>query len=340
MSLGFPGSKVAPAAIKSSCGSSQSRSTSADSSTDQLFEDMVLPLRVKNTFIDERIRRPNSLEGFFQEREVHSCPASRVVSFDEVGAPPGLEDLFAFIDNVTSKGVGHMVDPREPREDIPLHVKNTFIHDEIGRPFSLEGFFNERAARSCPASRGVSLDDFHTFAAESVLAQAEPTPCPYCETPQLGAAIAFSHCSAMPLELELLLNGVGAADFQAWVPPPLIPVNHAPVYIAPQMPMAAPHPLPTVEPLESGARKLLLAGCLPEPELGSSLLPTLGSAGHRHGTCRPCAFFHTKGCTSGVECTFCHLCDAGARKTRKQEKVQARRIAKVGVKMCEPLAPR
>lgn len=42
---------------------------------------------VKNTFIGRDVQRPLSLDGFFEERKIQSCPASGI------GLPPGLEDL-------------------------------------------------------------------------------------------------------------------------------------------------------------------------------------------------------------------------------------------------------
>mmetsp|Transcript_31679 Transcript_31679/g.72082 ORF Transcript_31679/g.72082 Transcript_31679/m.72082 type:complete len:234 (-) Transcript_31679:28-729(-) len=33
-----------------------------------------------------------------------------------------------------------------------------------------------------------------------------------------------------------------------------------------------------------------------------------GSRLHRMGRCKPCAFFHTKGCQNGPACQFCHQC--------------------------------
>jgi hypothetical protein len=66
---------------------------------------------------------------------------------------------------------------------------------------------------------------------------------------------------------------------------------------------------------------LCLATALEEPELGSSELPTVGSAAHKLGTCRPCAFLYKRGCGNGVHCTFCHLCDAGEKKRRQKEKI-------------------
>lgn len=59
-------------------------------------------------------------------------------------------------------------------------------------------------------------------------------------------------------------------------------------------------------------------------ELGSAAMPTVGSAGHYLRVCKPCAFV-TKGCQSGIECRFCHLCEVGEKKRRKKEKVTLRR---------------
>merc|ERR1719373_1264148 len=42
-----------------------------------------VPFSIRNTFIDAGIGRPLSLEEFYEERRVHSCP---------VQPPPGLED--------------------------------------------------------------------------------------------------------------------------------------------------------------------------------------------------------------------------------------------------------
>lgn len=63
----------------------------------------------------------------------------------------------------------------------------------------------------------------------------------------------------------------------------------------------------------------LVAALPPEPELGSADLPTVGSRGHRLGNCKPCAFLHTKGCTNGKACAFCHLCARGEKKRRQRE---------------------
>lgn len=52
--------------------------------------------------------------------------------------------------------------------------------------------------------------------------------------------------------------------------------------------------------------------------MGISELPSPGSAGHRLGMCKPCAFMYTKGCAAGHDCKFCHLCRPGEKKLRKK----------------------
>lgn len=87
---------------------------------------------------------------------------------------------------------------------------------------------------------------------------------------------------------------------------------------------AAPPPPPAQGACPSSESHVVsLASALPpEPEIGSPDLPTVGSRGHRLGTCKPCAFLHTKGCTNGKDCAFCHLCSRGEKKRRQREKWQ------------------
>merc|ERR1711988_1670390 len=59
----------------------------------------------------------------------------------------------------------------------------------------------------------------------------------------------------------------------------------------------------------------------------TSSFPTVGSAGHPV-ECKPCAFLHTKGCQSGSECQFCHLCGPGEKKKRQKVKKQAIQASK------------
>mmetsp|Transcript_102081 Transcript_102081/g.263932 ORF Transcript_102081/g.263932 Transcript_102081/m.263932 type:complete len:291 (-) Transcript_102081:171-1043(-) len=81
---------------------------------------------------------------------------------------------------------------------------------------------------------------------------------------------------------------------------------------------------PSPSGLPGAVHVLRLADAIGEPQLGSPEFPTRGSAGHQAGACKPCAFLG-KGCTSGVDCRFCHLCSPDEKKRRKKEKLLIRR---------------
>eukprot|EP00928_Gymnodinium_smaydae_P006054 TRINITY_DN12106_c0_g1_i2.p1 TRINITY_DN12106_c0_g1~~TRINITY_DN12106_c0_g1_i2.p1 ORF type:complete len:417 (+),score=110.73 TRINITY_DN12106_c0_g1_i2:62-1312(+) len=260
------------------------------------------PLFVRNTFIDE-IGRHASLEGFFEERATQSCPASREVSFDDVGIPPGLLEAMAAEAHaqVQTRGVSELprVEEESPQaererssskpsqlEDVvsPLPVRNTFIDERVERSVSLEGFFQERAVRSCPVSREVSVEDGGVCAAilaaieeacpSSPAAQQPPASQPGAPaTPQLWPAAAAPGAAAgMPADLAALFaasmvhpptpppsrEAAGANLAAPNIPPP-------PAHCAPVLSMTATPPPPPVRapgdgdasghaPLEAGAR--------------------------------------------------------------------------------------
>lgn len=58
--------------------------------------------------------------------------------------------------------------------------------------------------------------------------------------------------------------------------------------------------------------------------------PSVGSAQHHLGRCKPCAFVHTKGCENGRNCVFCHLCNQHERHRRKKV-IKARRQEHEGI---------
>eukprot|EP00928_Gymnodinium_smaydae_P089757 TRINITY_DN73669_c0_g1_i1.p1 TRINITY_DN73669_c0_g1~~TRINITY_DN73669_c0_g1_i1.p1 ORF type:complete len:408 (+),score=62.91 TRINITY_DN73669_c0_g1_i1:73-1224(+) len=348
-----------------------SRSTSPGSSSHALADSPLIgsatadmspeknsPLFVRNTFIEE-IGRPLSLEGFLHDRAIQSCPVSRGVSIDDIGAPPGLENLMETVEAALSDLSQTSELPLPDTSTSPYCVRNTFIDEKIGRPMSLEGFLEERAAFSCPVSREASLEDFGMPGGlENLLASIDElnsTPmqekmlesidklgsAAIPETPMLWPAAVADGCLGMHPELQMMLAGLTVAEHQhqepascfdglAFVPPP-------PMHCAPMISPAEPPPPPTVAP---GTREVQLADAVPEPELGSPALPTKGSSEHRHGTCKPCAFVYTKGCSNGVECTFCHLCPPGERKQRRKERKIQLYEARIAAERAEALPPR
>lgn len=99
---------------------------------------------------------------------------------------------------------------------------------------------------------------------------------------------------------------------QSVPPPPLFPPVLAPT--AHGAVSQVPPPPPAQAP------SLQTEAMFGVAELGSPDLPTMGSGGHRYGSCKPCAFVHTKGCGNGVQCQFCHLCSPGEKKRRQRER--------------------
>mmetsp|Transcript_76397 Transcript_76397/g.169327 ORF Transcript_76397/g.169327 Transcript_76397/m.169327 type:complete len:501 (-) Transcript_76397:219-1721(-) len=74
---------------------------------------------------------------------------------------------------------------------------------------------------------------------------------------------------------------------------------------------------------ESPEPALRLPPGLPAPPLPP---PSLGSALHSSGMCKPCAWFwKPQGCNNGQECLRCHLCPAGTLRALKAAKLAAMR---------------
>jgi len=65
---------------------------------------------------------------------------------------------------------------------------------------------------------------------------------------------------------------------------------------------------------------LRLAGPAVDGRLGARSLPSVGSAGHHAGLCKPCDFIHRSTCRAGMNCKFCHLCGPDENKHRKKQK--------------------
>eukprot|EP00931_Biecheleriopsis_adriatica_P056735 TRINITY_DN3363_c0_g1_i1.p1 TRINITY_DN3363_c0_g1~~TRINITY_DN3363_c0_g1_i1.p1 ORF type:complete len:208 (+),score=35.93 TRINITY_DN3363_c0_g1_i1:105-728(+) len=71
---------------------------------------------------------------------------------------------------------------------------------------------------------------------------------------------------------------------------------------------------------------LSLEEVLPDDATGTPECPSIGSAGHGLGLCKPCDFMYRNGCRAGFKCQFCHLCPPGETRRRKKQKQATARM--------------
>eukprot|EP00930_Biecheleria_cincta_P104763 TRINITY_DN97172_c0_g1_i1.p1 TRINITY_DN97172_c0_g1~~TRINITY_DN97172_c0_g1_i1.p1 ORF type:complete len:207 (+),score=43.79 TRINITY_DN97172_c0_g1_i1:206-826(+) len=79
--------------------------------------------------------------------------------------------------------------------------------------------------------------------------------------------------------------------------------------------------------LNKNSCKLDLERALPEQACGFPGCPSVGSAGHHLGLCKPCDFMYRTACKAGASCYFCHLCPPGEIQRRKKDRKALTRVA-------------
>lgn len=207
----------------------------------------------------------------------------------------------------------------------PLFVKNTFLDTDIGRPLSIDGFFEERLLRSCPGSALCAppedCQEFESGGWMLPFSTPECTPMlPYCRPMSLPFSIPLPPVEP-PLGAPPPLAGPPCGIPLPPAQPPVLPAELA--FQAPALLPAAPAPAAA-----PSAPLLLLSKALGAETLGSPALPSVGSGDHGLGACKPCAHaFSAKGCRNGVQCAFCHLCPPGELQRRQKAKRVAQRKA-------------
>lgn len=82
-------------------------------------------------------------------------------------------------------------------------------------------------------------------------------------------------------------------------------------------------PPPPFDRAPVAAPVLRLAEAVAPPELGTPALPSIGSLLHHKRDCKPCTFFHTRGCENAEDCQFCHLCGPGEKKKKRLRQQRA-----------------
>jgi hypothetical protein len=230
--------------------------------------------------------------------------------------------------------------PQAAGSDYPsaLIVKNTFYATPVLRSPSLDEFLEERATQSCPAS-AIGLPPGLEDLVEPEEAQARLN--------QLAAEAALRR-KAERVESNYLPSGLFDEPLGMETPQHFFTAAQHPISIAPewqhehfqmqQRPVVLDLAQALADPFAAEhlqqhrfADNRFVCAAPPsyeaeaEAQLGTPECPTEGSRGHFFGNCKPCAFLYTKGCQNGVNCPFCHLCDAGEKKRRQKESRSARR---------------
>jgi len=194
------------------------------------------------------------------------------------------------------------------KEDEDYTVKNTFINTPLQRSPSFDEFFGVRKVHSSPPSLaavplnraigcfGISTPsvlsarnseaDLHMEAAEFCLEQ-ELEKC------NLGSASDLGSGSTRAQTLDGRPTAIGSGTFATG--------SGAVSEVS-----RAPHDAV-------------------EPVLGSKELPSVGSALHAWGACKPCAFIGSNMCRNDINCQFCHLCEPGEKKRRRKEWLETKR---------------
>lgn len=268
-----------------------------------------VPLFVRNTFLDCQIRPP-SLDGFFEERRVSSCPNSRVYEVED-----GMNSWIPCIESLhRSKTVGDAPGGLAAVAAAAADVRSECSTTDVSAPSSPSSETSRiaRGAARCsgelPQSPERGEKASPVSLARSFIASA--------------SKLAPWHRSARPLPGQTPLN----PNAQPYCPSRMAPaVTVGPAVPPPLLPAPAIRPplsalLPPLAPTSAPMQAMLPAPAPVAPQMQAPALPSLGSAQHASGTCKPCAFLHSKGCVSGTSCQFCHICEAGEKKRRQKEK--------------------
>lgn len=200
-------------------------------------------------------------------------------------------------------------------------VRNTFI-DVPGRPPAAD-HFAQRQVKSCPASGVHSEAGSARIDVTNVCGQRSMK---VIEERNRYQAAALAQGLA---ELETIRGSSSSSSSLRTIPQSAKPRSDA----------LRPHDGAYSADGSADVRTDSTPSDMDGPVLGSSELPSKGSALHRWSACKPCAFFQQVeqkgGCKNGVECTFCHLCEPGEKKRRKKERQAQKREDRERSKLVE-----
>jgi len=280
---------------------------------------------VKNTFINP-VHDYDSLKEFMWERKVQSCPASSIIIDDiacigDIGiqAEPSSMDVKDGAFNTASS-----------HGDVDVHLAVFRANSAVYNTAStfMDGEFDSFLQRisevaPVPSNSAVCIDNASAFGTEKI----DDTMLAHR---QLGAEERLRNLrmkgSAIQQKLTDTINAgvqqdlaiqvafqLGQQSALQWVAAPHIPNVDASLLEVSML----PPPPPGAAPVATAV--LRLAEAIAPPELGGLALPSMGSMLHHKGECKPCTFFHTRGCENKEDCQFCHLCGPGEKKKRLKQ---------------------
>jgi hypothetical protein len=218
----------------------------------------------------------------------------------------------------------------------PLSSFNAFFQPCSVRTFTNSGMSMRGRSGICELTPGVDPK------VENVPFLTGPPLLPAAATANSETAHLARLVEALRAENEMLKASLSGSEGPAkkadlspeWATP-ISPVHPAPTGIAPLF--LAPSLLPPPPLMQadscvfSQATPLAQAVSAEGAAQRSPEGPSVGSAGHYSGQCKPCVHFHKKGCRNGTDCPFCHLCDAEEVKRRQSKKCTRRQRGGVKV---------
>jgi hypothetical protein len=284
----------------------------------------------------EKRRRQKEKKAMFRQHEQVDHRTDELLS-EPLGmeasgpAPPPLEPVLR---DVRGSFIHQYVDTNMPVQQLEcqLHFSNDFSNRRLVKPpaLNLDDGLDVPMPLTSPQSWPETPSECWP-----------PTPADNVASSDIGAQVLFEpwKLNATMFSTSIMAPSMEEAywSWQALMPPPLPASLDMSVMLDSSAPPSDLLTVPTRASSEAplaptSCSVLRLAETILEPELGSVECPTVGSMNHRFGTCKPCAFLHKQGCSNGVDCAFCHLCDAGEKKRRQMlKKEQLKRITENSV---------
>lgn len=289
-------------------------------------------LIVKNGFYSEAIEY-DSLKDFLFERKIQSCPVASL-DLETIAGEDTNSELDSLDESIsTDSDNGEKDEPLASAQ--PQHMFNTGSNlDDLDAP-RMDTESLEEALKT-----GSNYGD--------VMAPLMPSGYAFSGVPSFDNNAPFQSAYDQPEDAltSLRMKGsvihreilrVKVSELNIAMGETVSPGSVADCVDQPSVPWYTPRPdslqtasFPPPPPLAMApvsAPVLRLAEAVAPPQLGTPALPSIGSLLHHKRECKPCTFFHTRGCENEEDCQFCHLCGPGEKKKRlRQQRAQKREV--------------